>query len=307
MQESVSPIFEISPLLPIKPFDKVLKPFVAFSNVDYIAVFKPAGMNSAPGEDGDSTGTTDAPNDLVSWLSAELPCHGKGFLEEMGSGVQGEKETERAKSLSKRLRNELGLLSRLDRDTSGLVLFARRTDIFLRSLELQAAGHIKKSYHLAASPSNGELPGFKPQRINPDGFLAEAGFKDPEIVQSFEIAGLFRSFGYKGAKVACIAPVYASETKKKLTPKTYRTKVLSFSRLAGFEESFGRFSAQAEAMIVSGFRHQIRAHMAWIGFPVVGDELYGGHPASRLYLESHRIEITSPGSEPIVMDIYHGN
>ena len=195
----------------------------------------------------------------------------------------------------------------LDRDTSGLVLFARSKEVFIRSLELQAAGLIKKFYRLVASPSNAELPGFKPQRLNPKGFLAEAGFSEPAPGQSFEIAGLFRSFGYKGGKVACIAPSYVSETKKKLTPKTYGTKVLSFSRFTGPEESFGHFSAVAEAMILTGFRHQIRAHMAWIGFPVVGDDLYGGHPASRLYLESHRIEIASPGSEPVAIEIYDRN
>jgi 23S rRNA pseudouridine1911/1915/1917 synthase len=28
-----------------------------------------------------------------------------------------------------------------------------------------------------------------------------------------------------------------------------------------------------------GFRHQIRCHLAWLGFPITGDALYGGLPA----------------------------
>ena len=304
MRESADAQIEAAPLRAIKPFEEISKPFIAYLNGDYIAVFKPAGMNSTPGEIDSPSETTGGFQDLVSWLSGGMPDHGKGFPDENPEEGSSEKETQRLKALRRRLQNEQGLLSRLDRDTSGLVLFARSKNVFVRSLELQSAGSIKKFYRLIASPSNSELSGFKPQRIKPDGFLAEAGFKTPEIGQSFEISGLFRSFGYKGSKVACIARAYASETKKKLTLKTYGTRVLSFSRLADSGESFGHFSASAEAMILSGFRHQIRAHMAWIGFPVVGDELYGGHPASRLYLESHRIEIASPGSEPIVMEIY---
>ena len=287
----------------IRPFEAVSEPFVVFFDDDYIAVFKPAGMNSAPGEIGAGSGKADGSRDLVSWLSGEKPDQGRGFQEE-APDFRDEKESESLKALRRRLRTEKGLLSRLDRDTSGLVLFARTKEVFIRSLELQSAGRIKKFYRLVASPSNAELPGFKPQRFRPEGFLAEAGFKSPGIGQSFEIDGFFRSFGYKGSRVACVAGDYVSETKKKLTPKIYGTRVLSFGKFADSEDSFGRFSASVEAMIKSGFRHQIRAHMAWIGFPVVGDELYGGHPASRLYLESHRVEIASPGSGPVVVEIY---
>ncbi len=46
-----------------------------------------------------------------------------------------------------------------------------------------------------------------------------------------------------------------------------------------------------EAVIRSGFRHQIRAHLAWTGHPILGDERYRGASAPRLYLESHRVEI----------------
>ncbi len=287
----------------IWPFEAVSEPFVVFLDDDYIAVFKPAGMNSAPGETGAESAKADGSRDLVSWLSGEEPDQGRAFQEEVPD-FSDEKETESLKALRRRLRTEKGLLSRLDRDTSGLVLFARTKEAFIRSLELQSAGRIKKFYRLVASPSNAELPGFKPQRFRPEGFLAEAGFKTPGIGQSFEIEGFFRSFGYKGSRVACVAGDYASETKKKLTPKIYGTRVLSFGKFTDSGDSFGRFSASVEAMIKSGFRHQIRAHMAWIGFPVVGDELYGGHPASRLYLESHRIEIASLGSDPFVAEIY---
>ena len=290
----------------IRPFEAVSEPFIAFLDKDYVAVFKPAGMNSTPGGTGAESGRAGGSPDLVSWLSGEEPGLGRDFPEEIPD-IRDEKETESQKALRRRLRTEKGLLSRLDRDTSGLVLFARTKEVFMTSLELQSTGRVKKFYRLVASPSNAELPGFKPQRVRPEGFLAEAGFRRPGTGQSFEIEGFFRSFGHKGSRVACVAKDQASETRKKLTPKVYGTRVLSFGEFAGPEDSLGRFSASVEAMIRTGFRHQIRAHMAWIGFPVAGDSLYGGHPASRLYLESHRIEVELPGKEAIAVDVYDGS
>lgn len=40
----------------------------------------------------------------------------------------------------------------------------------------------------------------------------------------------------------------------------------------------------------SGLRHQIRAQLAALGFPILGDELYGGPMAPRLFLHAWRYE-----------------
>lgn len=40
----------------------------------------------------------------------------------------------------------------------------------------------------------------------------------------------------------------------------------------------------------TGLRHQIRAQLAHLGFPILGDELYGGHSAQRLFLHAFRYE-----------------
>ncbi len=49
-----------------------------------------------------------------------------------------------------------------------------------------------------------------------------------------------------------------------------------------------------EVEIETGMMHQIRAHLASIGHPVVGDPLYGGEPAPRLMLHALRLELRHP-------------
>lgn len=41
--------------------------------------------------------------------------------------------------------------------------------------------------------------------------------------------------------------------------------------------------------LISGFRHQIRAHMALLGAPLLGDDLYGGAGAKRLLLHAAKL------------------
>lgn len=47
----------------------------------------------------------------------------------------------------------------------------------------------------------------------------------------------------------------------------------------------------------TGRTHQLRVHLSHLGHPIVGDPLYGGEPADRLYLHAAVLEITIPGGE----------
>ena len=52
------------------------------------------------------------------------------------------------------------------------------------------------------------------------------------------------------------------------------------------------------ARIDRGFRHQVRAHLAHLGLPIIGDPLYGAvippGAAPRMYLHACRIELAHP-------------
>jgi len=53
--------------------------------------------------------------------------------------------------------------------------------------------------------------------------------------------------------------------------------------------------ALLEVHIDTGRQHQIRAHLAWLGYPVVGDERYG-QAGQRMGLHSLRLKIINPNS-----------
>lgn len=300
------------------PFTNVEAPFIAFETEEYLCVFKPAGTHSVPLASHD--------RDLVSWLGTARPDQTGGFekpsdggMEPRGAESRGATpEQEKENSLRHRMKSELGMLSRLDADTSGLILFARSEEVFLRSLAAQKQGLMRKFYRLAAArgESGGELPGSRPLRCPVPGIgplldnranasidLREPGRK-PETLS---IECYFRSYGEKRARVACVSPEFRKDEKKPLSPISYRTTISSRGR--SLVEEFNEIEkvVDVEAEISSGFRHQIRAHMAWAGYPVAGDRLYGGIAASRLYLECHRIEMIFPGSDSLVFDIYARN
>lgn len=48
----------------------------------------------------------------------------------------------------------------------------------------------------------------------------------------------------------------------------------------------------------TGLRHQIRAQLSHLGFPILGDELYGGRKADRLFLHALRYEFLDVVEDP---------
>lgn len=53
----------------------------------------------------------------------------------------------------------------------------------------------------------------------------------------------------------------------------------------------------------SGRTHQLRVHMKYLGHPIVGDVVYGGEKADRLYLHAGTLEITLPGGKRTTFEV----
>jgi 23S rRNA pseudouridine1911/1915/1917 synthase len=59
-------------------------------------------------------------------------------------------------------------------------------------------------------------------------------------------------------------------------------------------------AALVEVRIHTGVLHQVRAHLAAIGAPVLGDARYGGRPLpslSRLFLHARSLEVAHPATK----------
>ena len=55
--------------------------------------------------------------------------------------------------------------------------------------------------------------------------------------------------------------------------------------------------------ILTGRTHQIRVHLSSIGFPILGDVLYGGEEASRIFLHAHKLKFPNPDKDGEFMEV----
>lgn len=140
------------------------------------------------------------------------------------------------------------VVHRLDRETSGVLLFAKSIDIRDR---LQANWEEVEKTYLAIV----------------DGRPPAGGIIENELFESKSLK--VRTGHGPGAKRA-----------------VSRYRVLEFGK-----------QSLVEVMIETGRKHQIRVHLAGLGFPIVGDPLYGGRPAMRMMLHAASLRFKHPGSD----------
>lgn len=143
---------------------------------------------------------------------------------------------------------EPGLVHRLDTQTSGLVVAARTPDAFERLSDALERGKLRKRY--LAIVANSELPD--------DGTLDAPLGPDPR----------------RRGRVAPVPDGAAGYARASIT----HFRVLE--RRAAL--------VLVELTMSKGFRHQIRAHLASVGAPLVGDSLYDG-PAWPEHPERHAL------------------
>ena len=141
----------------------------------------------------------------------------------------------------------LGLVHRLDKETSGVMLIAKNSDFQQAMIELFATRQVHKTYNAICC---GNLQEDKGTIDVPIGRVSGGKIKASPL-------GRQAITDYKVVKRAnnfCFMELF---------PRTGRT-------------------------------NQLRVHMSWLGYPVLGDWLYKGAKAPRLMLHAKKIEFLHP-------------
>jgi 23S rRNA pseudouridine1911/1915/1917 synthase len=194
---------------------------ILYQDRDLVAINKPAGLLS------------------VASPKANEP-HALGLLREQ---------------LSRRNRPvKLWPVHRIDRDTSGVLLFATSRE--LREAVMGSWNEVEKTYLAIVEGCPEPASGTIDQPLRPD----------PEIYQ-------MHVGPHRGAKRA----VTRFTTQRKVGQRTL-----------------------LRVQLETGRQHQIRAHLAWLGHPVVGDQRYG-KAGDRMGLHALRLGIVNPGTNKPLM------
>ena len=149
--------------------------------------------------------------------------------------------------------NRPGIVHRLDKDTSGLIIVAKNNTAHMRLAEQFKNRTIVKIYQTLV---NGHL--------TPEQGIIEANIgRDPRNRKRMAVVTLGRAARTEYRVIQYIDNFTLLEVK----PKTGRT-------------------------------HQIRVHLAAIGFPIVGDQVYGAKSEflSRQFLHAYKIKFKLPSS-----------
>ncbi|HVS58864.1 MAG TPA: RluA family pseudouridine synthase [Candidatus Saccharimonadales bacterium] len=81
-------------------------------------------------------------------------------------------------------------------------------------------------------------------------------------------------------------------------PQTFRVGVNGKSAITEYKVLKADDTlSMVELQPQTGRTHQLRVHLSHLGHPILGDELYGGKPAERLFLHALRLELTLPNRE----------
>ena len=160
---------------------------------------------------------------------------------------------------------EGGTCHRLDTATAGIVVFARTQTFYDYLQGTQQADLFVKTYRAETVESD---------------FLKGSDIQI-EDNREFRIMSYFRAYG-KGSKA--VRPV--QDIRRADSPVLYTTMTIKNG------EAF-------TCTISRGFRHQIRAHLAWIGYPIKGDCLYGtGIETDTMELDCLKVQFPLPDGKP---------
>jgi len=170
----------------------------------------------------------------------------------------------------------VGVHQRLDRETSGVVLFTKDAAANPGLARAFAAREVHKTYHALVGRQAGKKAAQK---------RAAAGAPKAAALAATPAAGLAAGLAAGGAPAAGPPADWVNSD-----PIAGQSAETSFRRL---DDTFPA-AVLVEAQPRTGRKHQIRVHLASAGMPIVGDERYGGPRAPRLMLHAASLRLPHP-------------
>ena len=223
---------------------------VLYEDRDCVVINKPVGVLTH------SKGAFNPEATVATWLrqhvadQAAYPNKGKEQPDKKSRLFVG--ATRKTVGLSQLQRNRAGIVHRLDRATSGVMICAKTPEALSWLQKQFSQRKTKKTY---AAVVKGTM-------------TPELALIDMPIERNPKLPATFR-VGPQG--------------------KSARTTYRTISK-----GSKGNDYSLLQLQPETGRTHQLRVHLAHQGHPIVGDVLYGGEPADRLYLHAESLEITIP-------------
>lgn len=236
------------------PLFRGLHPTILFEDEEMMVLNKPCGLSVHPGHGLELEET------LVGWALAE------GKL----SGLPHEE------SENEPLRT--GIVHRLDRVTSGAIVVAKTPRA---QTELSAQFAHRQAGRLYWAVVKGDVKLLKQQR--PVAFERLLKEVPPRAALRFSVEA--------GSEVISVASHLQRDPRERTrfwvsrsgAGKRAVTHMTSISHSQGY--------SLVECKLQTGRTHQIRVHMASLGYPILGDALYGGETHRRVWLHAHELRL----------------
>ncbi|MCF0241197.1 MAG: RNA pseudouridine synthase [Treponema sp.] len=183
------------------------------------------------------------------------------------NNVKGKKEIEK------------GLLHRLDTVTDGLMVIAATQFAYDYLINEQNNGRFIKFYKAHCYICNDNVctkSGYPPINVNTNSL-------------EFDIVSFFRPYGEGRKEVRPVTKDSGNGVLNKVkNPVEYSTQI----KVVEKNENI----CTVHCCLKKGYRHQVRCHLAWIGFPIINDPVYGNKNdlSGEIQFTAYKIEFMNP-------------